>query len=66
MVQQVLGRGMRRMPIIAAQWPILNDACGRYFSTTHFLSVLSSQSCMCKFVYLYVYPNESETVAGLQ
>jgi len=41
MVQQVLWRRMRRMPIIVAQGPILNEARRRYFSTTHFLSTLS-------------------------
>lgn len=40
MVQQGLWRGLR-VPIIAAQGPILNDARGRGSFTTHFLSVLS-------------------------
>ena len=58
MVQQGLWRGLR-VPIIAAQGPILNDACRRRFSTTHFLSMLSLQSCMCKSMCLHLYQNDS-------
>lgn len=59
MVQQVLWRGLRRVPIIAAQGAILNDARRWYFPSTHILSRLSPQSLKCKEILPYLYPDDS-------